>query len=332
MIELQTPNKLNVLVPENLSEDKSPRFVFNQNMEEAVNYYNDNGYVIFNNCITADTCNRLRMLWDRKIKNHKNKIYRQTSAKAETNIFNKNGWVMNPVLNLQSLNPKFFNDLRTEVENKVFSSTLVCNILQSILNAKPKIVQSMYFEGNSATWEHQDTYYLDSENIGEMTAAWLALEEIKADAGRFFICPMSHKIDLGKQNSANNIVDSHDTYIKEVVSIIKSKNMKIEAPYMNKGDILFWNSRTIHGSLDSQSTNFSRSSITMHAIPENRKLLQFHNRKIDLKTDDLQNSLIHRPKDQSKIINKIILNIESNFPNFFYWLKNKAIKKVINKK
>ena len=101
---------------------------------------------------------------------------------------------------------------------------------------------------------------------------------------------------------------------------------------MNKGDILFWNSRTIHGSLDSQSTNFSRSSITMHAIPENRKLLQFHNRKIDLKTDDLQNSLIHRPKDQSKIINKIILNIESNFPNFFYWLKNKAIKKVINKK
>ena len=132
-----------------------------------------------------------------------------------------------------------------------------------------------------------------------------SLEEIKADAGRFFICPESHKIDLGKQNSNNNIVDNHNAYIQEVVSIIKSKKMPIKAPYLNVGDILFWNSRTIHGSLDSQSKNFSRSSITIHAIPHNHKLLQFHSRKIDLKTDDLTNSLIHRPKDSKKIIKNL---------------------------
>ena len=134
----------------------------------------------------------------------------------------------------------------------------------------------MYFEGNSATWEHQDTYYLDSEKIGVMTAGWLALEEIKADAGRFFICPLSHKIDLGKQNSTNNVAENHVKYIEEVVATVKSKNMTIKAPYMNVGDILFWNSRTIHGSLDSQNANFSRSSITLHAIPQSHKLLQFH--------------------------------------------------------
>ena len=59
-----------------------------------------------------------------------------------------------------------------------------------------------------------DTYYLDSEKIGTMTAGWIALEEIKADAGRFFICPSSHKIDLGKQNSSNNIAENHDKYIE----------------------------------------------------------------------------------------------------------------------
>ena len=35
--------------------------------------------------------------------------------------------------------------------------------VRAILGEAGKIVQSMYFEGNPATWAHQDTYYLDSE-------------------------------------------------------------------------------------------------------------------------------------------------------------------------
>ena len=76
---------------------------------------------------------------------------------------------MNPVLNIQSLNPNLFGDFRKSVDSKVFSNISICKALRSILGEKPKIVQSMYFEGNSATWEHQDSYYLDSEKIGEMT-------------------------------------------------------------------------------------------------------------------------------------------------------------------
>jgi phytanoyl-CoA hydroxylase len=332
MIELLTPNKLKVSVPENINEDKTPRFTINDEMQEAINYYHNNGYVIFSNCVAKETCDHLRELWEKNIKTFKGKIYRQTTAKAEKNNFNKNNWVMNPVLNLQSLNPNLFGDLRDEVDNKVFSNPSICEALKSILGEKSKIVQSMYFEGNSATWEHQDTYYLDSEKIGMMTAGWLALEEIKADAGRFFICPESHKINLGKHDTSHSIADNHDKYIQQVVSIIKSKNMPIKAPYMDAGDVLFWNSRTIHGSLDSQSADFSRSSITMHAIPQGHKLLQFHSRKIELQTDDLRNSLIHRPKDQSKFKNRLIFFIESNFPSIFYWVKNQAIKLMIRKK
>ena len=105
--------------------------------------------------------------------------------------------------------------------------------------------------------------------------------------------------------------------------------MPVKAPYMAAGDVLFWNSWTIHGSIDSQSKTFSRSSITMHAIPETHKFLQFHSRTIDVPTDDLGNSLIYRPKDQSKLKNKLILKIESYFPNIFYWFKNRAIKSLV---
>ena len=329
MINLLTPNGFSVEVPENKDEDTTPRFDVNLEAEEAVKYYKDNGYVIFSSCVSQESCNQIRNLWEKNIKPYKGTIYRQTTAKAEKNLFNRNNWIMNPVLNLQSLNPNLFSDLRNSIDNKVFSNMSICKALKFILGEKPKIVQSMYFEGNSATWEHQDSYYLDSEKIGNMTAGWLALEEIKADAGRFFICPESHKIEHGKQNINNNIADNHDKYIAEIVSIIKSKNMKIKAPYMAIGDVLFWNSWTIHGSIDSQNQNFSRSSITMHAIPENHKFLQFHSRKMDLQTDDLGNSLIYRPKDQSKFKNRLVFKIETHFPNFFYWIKKKAIKILI---
>ena len=331
MINLKTPNGLSVEVPENKAEDISPRFNVDTESERALIYYKDNGYVIFSNCISNEICADIRLIWEKKIKSYSGKIYRQTTAKAEKNLFNKNNWIMNPILNIQSLNPNFFSELRDIVDKKIFSNSLICKALKLLLGEKPKIVQSMYFEGNSATWEHQDTYYLDSEKIGEMTAGWLALEEIKADAGRFFICPCSHKLDHIKQDKKNNYADSHNKYIAEIVSIIKSKNMKIKAPYLNSGDILFWNSRTIHGSLDTQNDIFSRSSITMHAIAESHKFLQFHSRKMKIKTDDLGNSLVYRPKDQSKFKNRVILGAESHFPKIFNWLKKEAIKILISK-
>ena len=146
-----------------------------------VNLATNYGYVIFSNCISKDNCDKLRNLWDQQVKPYKGKIYRQTTAKAEKNKFNNNNWIMNPIVNLQSLNPSLFGELKLASETEVFSNDFVCKALKLILGEKPKIVQSMYFEGNSATWEHQDTYYLDSEKIGKMTAGWIALEEIKAD-------------------------------------------------------------------------------------------------------------------------------------------------------
>lgn len=326
MIQINTPNGLIVEVPNTKSEDDTPRFNVLSNSEKAFSYYTNHGYVIFSRCVNKEVCDKIRNNWETEIKPFKGKIYRQETAKAEKNIFNKNNWIMNPILNIQSLNPKLFGKLKKSVEAEVFSNHSVCEALKLILKERPKIVQSMYFEGNSATWEHQDTYYLDSEKIGQMTAGWLALENIEADAGRFFICPKSHKISLNKQNIRNNIATNHDKYIKEVVSIIKSRSMSIKAPYMEAGDILFWNSKTIHGSLDSQSKTNSRSSITFHAIPESHKLLQFQSRLKDLKVDDLGVSLIHRSKDQSKILNKFIFEIETKFPSFFYWIKKQAIK------
>ena len=330
MLELLTRKNIKILVPENQIEDLSPKFNL-KNITEANQYYQDNGYVIFKNLIDREDCNNILAAW-LKIKDYKGKIYRQTTGKAEENIFNKNRWIMNPVLNLQSLNPYKFQDLRSLTEEKIFNNPNLCAFLENNFNYKPKIIQSMFFEGNSATHEHQDTYYLDSEKIGNLTAAWVALEEIKADAGRFFLCSGSHKIDIKKLKYYNNILSNHDEYVDELISICKKSKLKFIAPYLDKGDTLFWNSRTLHGSLNSQSETNSRSSITLHAIPANEKYLQWHKRFIHTPVDDLGKSFIYRRKDQKLIFNRIVLFLESKYPNLFYKLKNSIIKFIFRQK
>jgi phytanoyl-CoA hydroxylase len=204
--------------------------------------------------------------------------------------------------------------------------------LSALLNDAPKIVQSMYFEGNSATWEHQDSYYLDSETIGEMCAAWIAVEDIGAKAGRLFVCPGSQRIRLKDHSLLNNIAENHEAYISSVVEEIRKNALEIRAPILNKGDVLFFNALTIHGSLNSQDPHNSRSSITCHAIPLSKNFLQFQTRVMKLKVSNINGTSIFRPKDLSSFENRAILFVETRLPSAFYWLKRKAIIRVMKKK
>jgi len=331
VIKLKTPRGLPVDVPETASEDPSPKFTLDD-AEGIAAYYEANGYVIVKGLYSTDCFQTIRGLWDSDVKPYRGFMYRQATAKAETHVFNENGWVMNPILNIQSLNPIHFGKFRNYVTNNVLTAERLGKAFRILLGDAPKIVQSMYFEGNSATWEHQDSYYLDSEKIGEMAAAWIAVEDIAATAGRFFICPGSHKLRLDDHSLYNNIAENHEAYIGSVVAKIKAEKLEIRAPVMNQGDVLFWNALTIHGSLDSQDTKHSRSSITCHAIPRSRKFLQMQTRVIDLKTTEINGTQVFRPKDLSSSRNKAIFMLESHFPKQFYWLKRQAIIHMIKSK
>lgn len=332
MIELTTPRGLPVSVPENIMEDVSARFEVG-NWLPAKEYYEKNGYVVFGHLIAPEMCDRIRALWNREVKPFDGYMYRQASSgRAEKHLKNANGWVMNPILNLQSVDPARFPAFRKYATERILANDNLRDALAALLGGAPKIVQSMYFEGNSETWEHQDSYYLDSETIGEMCGVWLAVEDIAATAGRFFVCPGSHLIRLNDHSIRNNIAESHETYISSVVDEMAKRELEIRAPAMRKGDVLFFNALTIHGSLKSQDQRHARSSITAHAIPSSKNLLQFQSRVLKLKVDHLNGTALFRPKDLASRKNRMVLFIESHFPAQFYWLKKKAIVHVMRKK
>jgi phytanoyl-CoA hydroxylase len=327
MLVLSTPRGLPVHVPEDPTEDPSPRFQPDE-LQAIKGYYEENGYVIVAKLFTAETCDSQRRLWEEEVKPFGGYIYRQASAKAERHVLNDNGWVMNPILNLQSVDPRRFPRFRSFATRAVLASPNLSDVFAGLLGEPPKVVQSMYFEGNSATWEHQDSYYLDSEKVGEMAAAWIAIEDISARAGRFFVCPGSHKFKLNEHGLENNIAEHHEVYISSVVNKIKQLNLRIKAPALTKGDVLFWNSLTIHGSLNTQDPQRSRSSITCHAIPASRSLLHHQILVWDVATDAVNQTKVFRPKDLAVLKNRLIFQFESRFPSVFYWAKKRAVKQV----
>lgn len=331
MIKLNTPNGLAAPVPEDASEDPSPHFQPDE-IADIKRYYDDNGYVVVDGVFSSITCDSMRALWNSEVKNSREPIYRQATAKLETNRHNQNGWVMNPILNLQSVDPRHYPEFRHTARTGFFNDPALSGLFKVLFEERPKIVQSMYFEGNSAPWEHQDSYYLDSEHMGTMAAAWIALEDITPRAGRFFVCPKTHLLDWPSQSLNDNVIDAHDVYIESVLEKFRQSNSTVRAPALKKGSVLFWNALTIHGSLDSQDEQHSRSSITCHAIPESHKFLQLQSIVRDVPVQDMGNALIYAPKDLAIGRNRAIKWVEWNFPKSFHALKSYAVKAAIKKR
>jgi phytanoyl-CoA hydroxylase len=198
----------------------------------------------------------------------------------------------------------------------------------TILGEPGKLVQSMYFDGNPVTWPHQDTYYLDAEEIGRMTAAWIAVEDIAPVAGRFFIYPKSHLIDMAKNGGDFDIAFHHERYKELVKNVIRGHQLVCLAPALRKGDVLFWAAKTIHGSLQTTEPRRSRRSFTAHFIPDRSRFLQYQTRVKPLNTELVNGMRVHHPKDLSKPINRAVLFVETRLPRTFQMAKKAAIKLV----
>jgi phytanoyl-CoA hydroxylase len=308
------------------AEDDSPYFVLHQG-PEIRRYYAENGYVVVRGLVPQAGCERATASFEAEVKPFDGFLYRQASGNPERHLFTDKGFMLNPILNVQSLDRRRFPEFRRAGLDLVTDAAMQ-RAVSAILGEPGKVVQIMYFDGNPVTWPHQDTYYLDAEEIGRMTAAWIAVEDIAPGAGRFFVYPKSHLIDMAKNGGAFDIAFHHDRYKELVKRVIVEQGLECRVPALSKGDVLFWAARTIHGSLDTTEPTRSRRSFTAHFIPEASRFLQFQTRVRPLKTEFVNGVRVHHPKDLSRAVNRAVLRVETRFPRAFQIAKKAAIKLV----
>jgi phytanoyl-CoA hydroxylase len=313
MFLIRSPTGGRIDIPESPAEDRE---YFCSLDGHARQYLEEEGYVVVRRLITRSACAAIRAAFKNEVKSYPGFLYRQTTARAELNRFNALGHVMNPLLNLQDLDARRFAGLRSHTLD-AFTSPAVVTALRNVFGEDPKLTQTMYFEGNSETWAHQDTYYLDSERVGTMIAAWIALEDIHPGAGRFFVYPHSHRIDVAKNGGDFNIAFHHERYKQFIIDLIARKGLKLRAPALAAGDVLFWKSKTIHGSLASEGTTKTRQSLTAHYIPKSHRFLQLQSRIKPLVLSEHNGIQVHCPKNQSRLHNRATLFVESRLPGPF---------------
>jgi phytanoyl-CoA hydroxylase len=312
-------------VPTTPAED-NPYFTITQPIE-IKEFYDHHGYVVVRGLLPEEQCDIANKAFDRECYVSKKHIYRQTTANPERNVFTANGFVLNSLSNVQSINPEYFPDFRN-AGVEILTAKSIQDVCRIFFGESGKIVQSMYFHGNPSTWPHQDTYYLDAED-GRMTAVWIATEDIQAGAGRFFICPGSHRIEMPKNGGDFDMAYNQDRYKQMVEDTIRDHQLLFVAPALNKGDALFWGSKTIHGSLPTSQPEFSRRSFTAHLIPDSQRFLKMQSQKKNLPYHVVNGVKLFRPKDQAILKNRLILLVEVMFPKTFQALKKLAIKLLV---
>jgi phytanoyl-CoA hydroxylase len=297
---------------------------------QAREFYDREGYVVCRNLIPAADCAELRAAFAREIKPSTGYIYRQATASPEKHALTEHGFVRNSILNLQDLRVDRYGETR-RLALGIFTGSALRSTVANILGEPGTLVQSMYFDGNPATWPHQDTYYLDSEEIGRMTAAWIALEDIHPGAGRFYVYPRSHLIDMTRNGGDFDIAFNHDRYKALVTEVIVGQRLACRAPALNAGDVLLWAAKTIHGSLPTTEPTRSRASLTAHFIPSSKGFLQWQSRLRPLRLKHINGVPVHCPKDMGRLRNRIVMTVETTFPRTFRLAKRLATKLVTHR-
>ena len=123
----------------------------------------------------------------------------------------------------------------------------------------------MFFDKSTSTKIHQDTWYLDTLK-NNLVGVWIALEDISMDSGPFCLYSNTDKKILDTDSLDYDKLEEDINFHKQFP---KAQRFDFCA---NKGDILIWNSKVLHGSLSSKAPQITRKSLTSHYYPFGEKI------------------------------------------------------------
>lgn len=221
--------------------------------------YLKEGYIVFKSLISNNKINKI--LEELEIFKIKNKLYYSQSEHNWRKIksdLDKFG--------LLECSFENFTDLPwgqglSKAGREILQSKEILDALRKISNYKDFCMwQNMFFDKSTGTIDHIDTWYLDTNPMGNLVGAWIALEDINGEGGIFHVYPKSHLTSNKKW-----IGTSHEEFIDW--SKKESKSFKKKPLFLKKGDLLLWHPSLIHGSTLQQKEGASRKSITAHYHP-----------------------------------------------------------------
>lgn len=269
-------------------------------------YYYEQGYCVCRQLIPQYLVDQLVQRYEWDVVPSDYPFFRQNTDAYERNRYTEKGYVKQSFLDIHDYEkfPAF-----SQCARDVFTHEAMRAALQEVTgHAEFNLMQTMLFDANTETVPHQDWWYLDSVPNGHLLGAWIALEDIDERAGRFYVLPKTQHVDLHSDTPGLK----HTDWMTRVRAYVDAHQEDIVAPALKKGDVLFWNSRTIHGALPTQNPSFSRKSLTAHYLPAHMAFGNLFTRKDFVKYKTYNGMRFFRNQPDYSLTNRVKFGVKKS--------------------
>lgn len=195
--------------------------------------------------------------------------------------------------NFLKFNKDRVTNFHTYSENtkNLVTNVYVNTILEILFNKEPVVYSSLFFREGTSQHFHRDTPHFFTNPMDQYYGVWYSLEDINVNAGPLKYYIGSHKLKTPDgyeifnkflKNDANYVLKGDDyrcliEYSKIIEDLSKENNLVCidETNYMNKinkGDIIIWHPKLLHGGSDIIDPTLTRYSMVTHNIPVNTQV------------------------------------------------------------
>jgi ectoine hydroxylase len=162
-----------------------------------------------------------------------------------------------------------FHDSET-IKDIVYNPELL-KILNFVLGREVLPFQSINFLKGSEQKAHSDSIHMCTYPLGNLIAAWIALEDTNINNGPLFYYKGSHRLPYvlnGNYNTGNTRFTigeyAYKNYEDKIEEVIKENHLQKIDFYAKKGDVFIWHANLLHGGSQVIDKNATRKSMVIH--------------------------------------------------------------------
>lgn len=164
--------------------------------------------------------------------------------------------------------PYKINDLFLEspLVRSIMLDQRLRDILNTLLDGEPLLMNSLNFERGSGQPSHVDTLFISPRKREKLVVVWLALESICSESGPLLVYPGSHKIvPFQARNGGTRIeADEMPQFNHYMEAQLRKHNIKAKEFIAEPGDVLIWHAQLLHGGKTVQDPHKTRKSLVCH--------------------------------------------------------------------
>jgi hypothetical protein len=159
---------------------------------------------------------------------------------------------------------------RSEAIRRVATHPEILARLALAYGRRPFPFQSLNFQRGSQQDVHADTLHFHAEPAGFMCGVWLALEDVRPEAGPLVYYPGSHRLpvltmtDAGARDGETTPTNYNDLYAPAMLKQLAQGGFEPRLAMLKKGQIAVWAANLAHGGSKMRDPNSTRKSLVLH--------------------------------------------------------------------